>query len=170
MRRFASIALFLAIAPACARPAVEDAASPVRIVDAWQATVPVSSDEAYTAVLGVLSDSSYSIRIADAANGVLETRPRRDSDVRHAVEGPEVNGFAYPPDAGMSTVSYVGSNYPITLRAVVTPAGPSSAHIAIAGDYAIHRQAAHITARSTEWRYITGVGNAVISRTSSVRR
>jgi hypothetical protein len=168
-RNLLRIAMLLAIAPACTRPAVQEPITPNQIVDAWQVTVPVPSAEAYTAVLGVLSDSSYAIRIADAANGTIETRPRRDSDVRRAREAPEVRGFAYPPDAGMSTVRYNGSNLPITLRAVVTPVGADSAHVAIVGDLAMYTQA-HITARSTEWHYITGIGSAVLNRMRLAQR
>jgi hypothetical protein len=169
-RSVARIALFLTIAPACARPAVQEPSAPVQVVDAWQTTVPVSSAEAYSAVLGVLADSNYLIRLGDAASGVVETRPRRVSDVRRAVEESKVVGFASPPDAAASTVRYAGSNYPITLRAVVRPAGEDSAHIAIVGDYAIHNQTAHIVAGSTEWRYLVGVGRAVLTRVRSAPR
>jgi hypothetical protein len=169
-RHLARLALILAIIPACAPPAVEAPKAVAPSADTWEKTVPVSSAEAYAVVLGVLTDSSYLIQRSDAETGIVETKPRRDRPLRYGLETAGSQGFSVPADAGASTVRYEGFNYPITLRATVTPAGTDSARIAIAGIYMIqHNQSARILARSAEWRYVTGVGSAVLNRVGVAR-
>ena len=115
----------------------------------WVATVPGAPSAAFDVAMRVLTDSAYPIADARKDAGLIKTRGRKASHVQR----------------GMAQLkSMMGSDYPITLSVLISPAGTDSSRIAITGEYTLENisQSANITARDKQWPFVSGIGTAIV--------
>jgi hypothetical protein len=120
----------------------------------WAATIAAPKADVYATALRVLSDSAYGVAQTDMPSGVIITRPRKESEGQTG--------------SAQARTMILGADWPVTLRLLISPAGDST-HISIKGDYS-HKDlsgkdaAQPIVAYQGEWKFVRGIGEALLAR------
>jgi hypothetical protein len=105
----------------------------------------------FEAGLRVLTDSGYVLAQSSSDLGVISTADRRPRSAQ---------GEA----AGAATPSR--SDYPVRLSLVMTPHGADSTRLSITGQYRPNAsgRSGNVDARSEEWRFVRGIGEAILAQ------
>lgn len=135
---------------ACVRPVTDPHAAGAN-QNIWRATVARAPGAAFDAAMRVLTDSSYKIADARKDAGMIKTEYRKESEVQRGMR--------------QARTMAVGSNYPVKLQLVVLPQGTDSSTITITGEYMLENigRTLQIGAREGEWRFIRGIGEAILA-------
>lgn len=144
-----TVAFMLASLAACTPKPVTDPRAAGSRYERWEVTVAAKQADVYSAALRVLTDSAYGLARTDALSGIIETRPRKESDAKPA------GGGAFSMDL------------PITLRLLISPERGDSSRLSVAGDFAPAGNTSpdyQITARTGQWKFVQGIGDAILAR------
>jgi hypothetical protein len=123
--------------------------------DEWAATVATPRADVYSTALRVLSDSAYGIARTDALSGLIDTRPRKESEGQTG--------------SAQARTMILGADWPVTLHVLLSPAAGDSTRISIKGEYQSAASSTSdrmipIVAYQGEWKFVRGIGEALLAR------
>ena len=118
--------------------------------DRWEAVIAQPRPAVFGVALRVLTDSGYVMAQENRDVAAISTADRRSSSAQ--------------PGGQQQPGTMPGSDYPIRLSLVLTPLGPDSTRLTITGQYRLENIGATVNARSDEWRFVRGIGEAILAQ------
>jgi hypothetical protein len=150
----ATVAAALVGLAACAPATAADPNAIAPRYDRWETVVAAPKATVYATALRVLTDSSYTTTTASAEGGVIQTAPRKASEVQRG--GQQLKTMA------------LGGDDPLKLNVVITPVGTDSSRLSVSGQYLMENigQWMRVDARGETryWPNVSGMGMAIAGR------
>ena len=145
-RRVSVVAVLGVLAAGCAiASGVPDPRAVGPRYDRWETVVPHRRPIVFDAVVRTLTDSGYVLAQTNSGVSAISTADRKLPAAAHL-----------PGDAGKP----LADAYPVRLSVVLTPHGSDSTRLAITGQYRLNNTP--VTARSSEWHFVRGIGEAIL--------
>lgn len=146
--RLSLLSGLLGIACATAPKAIDPHALPPAY-DHWSAIATASRVQVYNTALRVLTDSAFRISRSDTLNGIIETLPRTQTDVRR----------------GASQLRTGVEDAPVTLRFLVSTVTSNWTRLTISGDVQTTSGVSiPLVATDARWHLLSEIGDAVLAR------
>ena len=114
--------------------------------DRWEVVIAHPRASVYDVAVSTLTDSGYVLAQTNSGVSAISTADRRERRRVRLPGDPETVGIAYP----------------IRLSLVLEPVGADSTRLSITGQYRSNNT--NVTARSDDWHYVRGVGEAILAR------
>ena len=115
--------------------------------DRWEVVIAQPRVAVFDVARQVLADSGYVLAQSNLDLGVISTADRRTSTIDPLTRQPVT----------------VPGEYPVLLSLAMTPLGRDSTRLSISGQYRPGNEGT-VNARSSEWRLVQGIGEAILAR------
>ena len=117
--------------------------------DRWEVVIARPRFSVYQAALQVLADSGYVMAQENTDVAAISTADRKARPVTGAAAEPG---------------TMPRSDYPVRLSLVLIPYGGDSTRLSITGQYRLENRRGTVDARSAEWYFVSGIGEAILAR------